>query len=327
MTETPKIPQKREEKKKKSSAGIWILLTLLSFILAGALGWMYSKESEAFENCQTVNHELEMEMDEMNKALGTYIEGTTNDLRQDFQNMLNTYDRLVEKDASKADSIEKQKARIEELLEQLSDTRKRSYREINKLKDENATLRSIMKGYIYTIDSLNTLNIDLTNRLDQTNNRLSETTNERDELKKQQEQSEELLAKGARLSAFNFNTVGLRYRVNGSTHEVNRANRIDVISCTFSIGENTIAKVGDKTIYMQIIDPSGKVIYSRADNIIMVAGSEIIYTDSRNINYNGELIDLTIVHNLQGREIDKGNYTVKIFADGAMIGKDSFTLK
>lgn len=184
-----------------------------------------------------------------------------------------------------------------------------------------------MKGYIYTIDSLNTLNIDLTNRLDQTNNRLSQTTNERDELKKQQEQSEELLAKGARLSAFNLNTVGLRYRVNGSTHEVNRANRIDIISCTFSIGENTIAKVGDKTIYMQIIDPSGKVIYSRADNIIMVAGSEIIYTDSRNINYNGELIDLTIVHNLQGREIDKGNYTVKIFADGAIIGKDSFTLK
>jgi hypothetical protein len=326
MTETSKLP-KKEDKRKKGGAGIWILLAILALMISAILGWMYSKESEAFENCQSANRALELEMGEMNKALGTYIEGTTNDLRKDFQNMLDTYDRLVEKDESKADSIEKQKARIEELLEQLSDTRKRSYREINKLKDENATLRVIMKDYLYRIDSLNTLNIDLTNRLDQTTDRLTQTVSERDELKKQQKESEQLLAKGGRLNAFNFNTVGLRYRVNGSTHEVNRANRIDVISSTFSIGENTIAIVGDKTIYMQIIDPNGKVIYNRANNIINVAGSEIIYTDSRDIFYNGELIDLTIVHNLQGREIDKGNYTVKIFADGAMIGKDSFTLK
>lgn len=326
MTETPQKSAPKKEQK-KSAAGIWILLTILTMLVAATLGWMYSNESAAFEDCQVANRNMQLEMDEMNKALGTYIEGTTNDLRQDFQNMLDTYDRLVEKDASKADSIAEQKERIEELLEQLSDTRKRSYREINKLKDENTTLRVIMKDYLYRIDSLNTLNIDLTNRLDQTTTKLTQTASERDELKVQQQQSEQLLAKGARLNAFNFNTVGLRYRVNGSTHEVNRSGRVDVISSTFSIGENTIAKIGDRTIYMQIIDPNGKVIYSRANNIITIAGSEIIYTDSRDIFYNGELIDLTIVHNLQGKEIDKGNYTVKIFVDGALIGKDSFTLK
>lgn len=314
-------------KEKKSRTGAWILITIIALVAAGALGWMYSNESTAYDNCKVKNKQLESEMEEMNQALTGYIEGATKDLKQDFQNMLDTYDQLIEKDESLTDSLNLQKEKIEGLMEELSDTRRRSYREINKLKDENSTLRKIMKEYLYRIDSLNTLNINLTSQLDETSSRLTKTESERDQLKEQQQQSEELLAKGGRLNAFNFNTVGLRYRITGNTHEVNRAGRVDVLSSTFTIGENTIAKKGNKTIYMQIIDPNGKVIYSRPNNIINVAGSEIIYTDAREINYQGQQIDITIVHNLQDQEIDKGNYTVKIFADGAMIGKDAFTLK
>ena len=312
---------------KQSRAGAWIIITIVALLAAGALGWMYSKESTAYENCQITNRQLEAEMKEMNRALTGYIDGATQDLKQDFQNMLDTYDKLIEKDASMEDSLNKQKEKIQELMQELSDTRRRSYREINKLKDENQTLRDIMREYLYRIDSLNTLNVDLTQRLDKTSTELTQTQTERDKLKEQQSQSEELLAKGARLNAFNFNSVGLRYRVSGSTHEVNRASRADVISSTFSIGANTIAKKGNKMIYMQVVDPNGKVIYRSPSNLINVAGSEIIFTSSREINYQGQQIDVSIVYNLQGDEIDSGNYTIKIFADGAMIGKDSFTLK
>lgn len=311
----------------KNRNGAWILLTIISLLGAAALGWMYAKESQAYSNCQLTNQQMEAEMREMNNALGGYIDGTTKDLKRDFQAMLDTYDQLIEKDASLTDSLNIQKGRIQELMDELSDTRRRSYREINKLKDENQTLRDIMREYLYRIDSLNTLNVDLTSRLDKTSTKLTQTETERDQLKQQQAESEELLVKGARLNAFNFNSVGLRYRASGTTHEVNRAKRVDVLSSTFSIGANTIAKKGNKMIYMQIIDPNGKVVYDRPSNIINVAGSEIIFTDSREINYQGQQIDVTIVHNLQGREVESGNFTVKIFADGAMIGKDSFTLK
>lgn len=321
--ETNRVP----ENQNKNKSGVWILLTVVALIAVAILGWMYSNESSAYSDCQVANQQLEEEMGEMNQALSGYIDGATNDLKQDFQNMLNTYDKLIEKDESLTDSLTIQKAKIQELLDELSDTRRRSYREINKLKDENSTLREIMKDYLYRIDSLNTLNINLTSKLDETSNRLYQTESERDELRKQQKENEELLTKGARLNAFNFNSVALRYRVTGTTHEVNRAGRVDVLSSSFTIGENKIARTGNKTIYMQIIDPSGKVIYDRPNNVIKVAGSEIIYTDAREINYQGQQIDLTIVHNLQGREIESGNYTVKIFADGALIGKDSFTLK
>jgi uncharacterized protein YoxC len=312
---------------RKSRTGAWILLTIIALLGAAALGWLYSKESQAYSNCQVTNQQLKAEMKEMENALGGYIDGTTSDLKRDFQTMLDTYDKLIEKDATLTDSLNLQKARIQELMDELSDTRRRSYREINKLKDENQTLRDIMREYLYRIDSLNTLNVNLTSRLDETSTKLTQTESERDQLREQQAQNEELLVKGARLNAFNFNSVGLHYRASGTTTEVNRARRVDVISSTFSIGANTIAKKGNKMIFMQVIDPNGKVVYDRPSNIINIAGSEIIYTDSREINYQGQQIDVTIVHNLQGREIQSGNYTVKIFADGAMIGKDSFTLK
>src|SRR5690554_2661412 len=324
--ETQKIEGNRENR--KSNSGAWILITIIALLGAGALGWMYSKESAAYESCQATNAQLELEMKSMNEALGGYIDGATMDLRQDFQKMLETYDQLIAKDASKSDSLQAQKDSINILLDQLKDNRNRSYYEINQLKKRNEQLRKIMNRYLETIDSLNTLNINLTHQLDKTTSALDETQTERDELKKQNEQNAELLTRGAKLNAFNFKSVALRYQtIGGNTREVNRAGRAEVLSSTFTIGENKIARTGNKTIFMQIIDPNGQVMYKRPSDVTQVAGSEILYSGKREINYLGQLIDMTIVYNLEGSEIPSGNYTVKIFADGALIGKDTFTLK
>lgn len=313
---------------KKSSAGVWILITILALLLAGVLGWMYSKESKAFEECQATNAQFELEMKAMNEALSGYIDGATMDLKHDFTQMLATYDKLMEKDASQADSIQVQKDSIQNLLDQLQDTRNRSYYEINQLKKRNERLREIMNHYLVTIDSLNTLNVDLTSRLDETSSMLEETTSERDRLREITEQSAELLTKGAQLNAFNFITEALRYKSVGSgTREVNKAKRVDVISSTFTIGENKIARTGNKMVYMQIVDPNGQVLYKRPNDVVDISGSEILYSGKREINYQGQLLDMTIVFNLEGKEIPTGNYSIKIFADGALIGKDTFTLK
>ena len=313
---------------KKSNSGVWILLLIIALLGAGLLGWMYSKESKAYKSCQTTNAQLEQEMKSMNEALSGYIDGTTMDLRKDFQMMLDTYDKLIEKDASKSDSLQAQKDSISVLLAQLKDTKNRSYYEINKLKKRNEQLRQIMNRYLITIDSLNTLNVDLTSRLDKTSSELNLTQAERDELRKQNDQNAELLTKGAKLNAFNFVSEALRYQTfGGETKSVNRAGRAEILSSTFTIGENKIARTGSKTICLQITDPNGQVVYKRPSDVTQIAGSEILYTGKREINYQGQLIDMTIVYNLEGKVIASGNYVVKIFADGALIGKDTFTLK
>src|SRR5690554_5785842 len=97
----------------------------------------------------------------MNEALSGYIDGATMDLKHDFQEMLSTYDKLIAKDATLSDSLQIQKDSITSFLDALKDTKNRSYYEINQLKKRNQTLGDIMNRYLLTIDSLNTLNIDL----------------------------------------------------------------------------------------------------------------------------------------------------------------------
>lgn len=313
---------------KKSNAGVWILVTILALLGIGVLGFLYAKKSSAYNDCVTANTQMKHEMDAMNKALGGYIDNTTHNLRKDFQQMLATYDAMIEEGQIKDDSLMIQRDSIQGLLDDLKDTKNRSYYQINRLKEKNEELHEILGRYLKKYDSVLTVNVRLNDSLDQTTSSLLQTSAQRDKLLAQNEKNAALLTKGAKLNAFNFKSVALRYKTLGSgTKDINRAKRAEVISSSFTIGANKIAEVGDKMVYMQIIDPNGQVLYKRPTNVTQVAGGEILYTGKRKINYQSQNIDMTIVYNLEGKEVSSGNYIVKVYADGALIGKDTFTLK
>ncbi len=78
---------------------------------------------------------------------------------------------------------------------------------------------------------------------------------------------------------------------------------------------------------MQIISPSGATLKSRQNNSIETESGTIDYSDKKEIDYQNQAIDLSIYFNLQGEEAIKGNYKVKIYCDGNLIGTDSFVLK
>lgn len=315
-------------KKKSSNSGVWILITILALLGIGVLGFLYAKKSSAYNDCVAANTKMKQEMDAMNQALGGYIDNTTHDLRKDFKSMLSTYDALIKQDSTKGDSLIAQRDSIQNLLSSLKDTRNRSYYQISRLKKKNDELHEILGRYLKKYDSINTVNVNLNQKLDVTSSNLEETSAQRDKLLEQNKKNSALLTKGAKLNAFNFKSEALHYRSLGSgTKDVTRAKHADVLSSSFTIGANKIAGTGDKFIYMQIIDPNGQVLYKRPTNVTEVAGGEILYTGKRKINYQGQNIDMTIVFNLEGKEISSGNYIVKIYADGALIGKDTFTLK
>jgi nitrogen fixation-related uncharacterized protein len=322
MTETqnfPEIPKK--------SNGAFIAIILLLLLALGTMAYLWSSKNSQLNDCANETAMLKADMDGMNQMMEGYVGNMSNDLRKDFQSMLETYDALIEKDKSKADSLNLQKDKIQGLMNELSRNKKMSASQLFQLRKENETLRGIMKSYVMQIDSLNTLNLKLETNLQSTKTELNNTTSERDQYKQDAAASAEQVKKGSKLQAFGFASAGLRMKLNNTTEETNKARNTVQIRSSFTISENPITAKGKKSVYMQIIDPTGKTLQSKSSNVVQTDGGTIAYSDKKDIDYNNERIDLSIYYDLGGTDAAKGNYKVKIYVDGQLAGTDSFTLK
>lgn len=325
MSETNETP--------KRGNGAFIVIILLLLIGLAVMAYKVSNKNAEFNKCNNENTALKADMEGMNQMMIDYgfdVDEMSQDLTKDFSNMLKTYDELIKKDASKADSLNMQKDKIIGLMKDLENSKRNgrlNARKIAQMTRENNTLRSIMKSYVVQIDSLNTLNKKLGSDLDETTNKLSSTETERDNYKKDAEINSAKVKIGQKLQAVSINTTGLRMKLNNTTEVSDKAKNCVQIRSSFTISENSLANAGPKTVYMQIIDPDGKTLQSKSSNTVQVDQGAIAYSDKKDIDYNNQSIDLSIYYDLKNKEAIKGNYKVKIYCDGLLIGSDSFSLK
>jgi hypothetical protein len=327
LAQKPKVMSEVEMEQKNNNNGAFIAIILLLLLGLGAMAYLWSSKNSKLNDCHNENTVLKSDIDGMNQMMAGYVDNMSNDLRSDFQSMLDTYDQLKIKDKKQADSIDAQKAKIQGIMDELAKNKKISASQLFQMKKENETLRKIMKSYVLQIDSLNTLNLRLNSDLDQTTNKLNVTSEERDQYKKDAESSQEQVKKGSKLSAFNFTSGGLRMKLNNTTEETTRARNCVQFRANFTVSENPLTPAGKKMVYMQIVNPDGKTFQYRTSSTVQTDQGPIAYSDKKEIDYQNQRVDLSIFYDLQGEEALKGNYKVNVYCDGQQIGTDSFTLK
>ncbi len=316
----------------KKSNGVFIGIILLLLIGIGVMAVMYSKLNNQLVDANNEIITLKADIDQMNEMMAPFLgDNATNNLLKDFKNMVDDYDKIIEEGRPEdQEAMKEQQTKIEGLITELETARRNGNVKaslIAKLNRENETLRNIMKGYVKQIDELNTKNLQLASDLDQTTTQLNTTTVERDTYKQDAEAKGEQVKKGSRLQAYGFSSVGLRMKLNNTTEESNKAKSVVQIKSSFTISENPITTAGKKTVYLQVINPDGKTLQSRSSNTVQTEAGNIAYSDKKDIDYQNQRIDLAIYYDLKGEEAIKGNYKVKIYCEGNLIGTDSFTLK
>jgi hypothetical protein len=314
------------ETKSTSKNGLFLAIIGVLVLVVAFLGFKISGANSALTECEKKNKTLNEDLDGLSNMMSSYSGNMTNDLKADFQNMLKTYDQLKAKDASQADSINAQKAKIQGLLDQLKSNKRFSARELYNMRKENETLRNIMKGYVKQIDSLFTLTTQLNADLETKTSELNETSADRDNFKNQAEAANEKVKKGSKLQAYGFSSSGLRMKINSTTEETNKAKNTSMVKSSFTIGENTIANAGRRYVYMQVISPDGRTLQSKSSNTMQTDAGTMAYSDKKEIDYNNQSIDVAIYYS-QDQEFTKGTYKIKIYCDNQLIGSDSFTLK
>ena len=325
-----------EEIKKIDSSKKVIVVLLIAIIgLIGGIAYLskiYSDKIQEMNKIMGENSKLKSDLNEVNKSIGSVvdIEGRSNDLKTNLTKMLSNYDELIKMDKSKADSLNIEKSKIQGLLNQINTLKNQgnlTYSKLLKMERENETLREIMKGYIKEIDQLNKLNKQIQTDLDETSEKLTTTETERDEYKKVAEETSEKVKQGAKLQAYSFTSSGMELKRNNTTKETTKAKETIQIKCLFTVGSNSLASAGKKTVYMQVITPEGKTLQSRSSNIVNVDGTSIPFSEKRDIDYENNNIDVGIYYDMRGEKATKGTYKVRLYCEGNLIGTDSFTLK
>ena len=316
--------------KKNSFSTIIILLLIIAL---GYLGYVVSKLNKQ-------NHEISKELSgiveenkEMNRILinENILSGSeSNDLKSNLKLMLTSYDSLEASNTMAVDSIDQQREKIKSLLgkiNNLNNKSKKDWRKIFKLQKEAETLRGIMKGYIHTIDSLNTLNINLSNSLTEKTRTLNKVNYQNKEFKEQNKELKEKVLMGAVLQAGNITVNAIRIRNSGTQSETTRASRTEMIKVCYTLVENKLAKSGDKTIYLRVLTKSGELLSSEIPMKSTNFKKEAVEMSSkRTINYQNQNTDMCIFYELI-KEITPGNYTVEIYNEGYLIGESSFSLR
>lgn len=313
----------------KKRDGIYIVIILLLLLGGGYMGYLISEKNKSLNTCDLEKQQLVTDMEDLNEMMHDEGLAIGENVKQNLENMLDQYNSIQIENQAMADSIQAQKDHIATLLQDLESAkgdRKHYMSKVYMLQKETETLRSIMKDYIRTIDSLNTVNQGLVADLDVTKNQLNDVSSERDNYKVQTEELTDKVNKGSKLSAYDFVTEGIKERSSGSYKETDRASQCTHIRSCFTLGENTIASAGNKTVYMRIITPGGSVLYDNNNNTFKSGDQSLLYSDKKTVNYQNQSVDICIFYKLNG-EIEKGNYVAQIYCEGAMIGNDNFVLK
>ena len=316
-----------QETTKPKSNGVLLLLIIVLLAILAYLAFSISKKNKELNTCSNANKVLEADMAGMNDMMSGYVGNLSHDLKSDFQQMLNTYDALKVKDSTQAIQVQEQKTKIQTLINQLNSGKKLSAQQIYTLKKENETLRNIMKGYVKQIDSLNTMNVKLSTDLETKTQELNVTSTERDQYRAQAEESATLVKKGSKLQALGFNSGALRMKLNNTTEPTNKAKSAIQLKSAFTISANSLAKAGNRRVYLQITTPDGRILQGKENYVVNTDSGNIPYSDKKDVDYNNENLDVTIYYDLKEGEVVKGNYKIKIICDGQTIGSDSFTLK
>ena len=244
-------------------------------------------------------------------------EEVTNDLKElivQYEDMKSDNDTVNRK-------LAEEQARIQSLLEELQKVKKNNRWQIHKYKKELSTLREIMKSYIYQIDSLNTMNINLRQENSTVTKANKRIASKNKQLEKLTNNLSSTVEKAAILRAVNI--VPQATKKKGK--ETNRGKKVEKIKVCFTLVENAVAQAGLQYIYLQIINPAGEVL-SGAQNVITFGKQSFQYSDKREIEYNNKDIDICIYW-AKSERLPKGEYKINLISNGYIIGSSAFYLK
>ena len=231
------------------------------------------------------------------------------DLTIDKQNLTNElvelqgeYAQLSSNNDSLNVQLDREREKVSQLLDRIKKTDAANRSKIRQYEKELGTLRSIMKHYIFQIDSLNTLNIALRKDAELARAEAAKSAERYQELSKTTDEYAKLVEQGSEIKGRGINIVG----INASNKE-------------------TIAPKGPMRVYIRVKGPDGILMTSDQQRIFEMNGEQLVYSESREVDYQGAEVEVCIY--FASEQFTKGVYTVEAYTSSGLLGTGDILLR
>ncbi len=246
------------------------------------------------------------------------------DLTTELVELQGEYENLNTTNQAINDSLSVEKEKVGQLIERLKKTEATNRTKMRQYEKELGTLRTIMKGYIHQIDSLNTLNVALRHEASEARKEAAESKKAYDELVTTTEVYAAKATAGAVVKARGVVLTA----INASNRETDRSSRTVKLKTCLSLIENSIAERGNRTIYIKVFGPEGAQLPSDQQKAFRCGDEEMMASASREVDYQGEEIEICIYFaKVDGAPFTKGVYRVEVYSTEAKLGTADLMLR
>lgn len=259
-----------------------------------------------------------------NKSTISNLETEKESIEKELEGLIANYDEVIKDNELKDKDLLAARERINVLLDSVKDAKanigliQRYKVEVGRLKQERAML-------FKRADSLIAANKRLAVERDSTFLELDNTRMVVDSVSQENEAMNEILKKGSIVKATNLRGEAVIIRNSGKVVDTRRSSRADKIRACFTLAPNSIAKSGDRIIYIQVINP--KNVMMGDDTIKQFEDKNLNYSASTNVFYENEALDVCILVNSKEANLVEGRYTINIFDGPNQIGTTTMELK
>ncbi|AFL80876.1 hypothetical protein Aeqsu_1383 [Aequorivita sublithincola DSM 14238] len=259
-----------------------------------------------------------------NKSTVSNLETQKADIEQELQGLIANYDEVIKDNELKDKDLLAARERITVLLDSVKGAKanigliERYKAEVGRLKQERVML-------FKRADSLIAANKQLAMERDSTYTELSNTRMVVDSVNQENMAMNETIKKGSIVKATDLRGEAVIIRNSGKVVDTKRSSRADKIRACFTLAPNTIAKKGDRILYVQVVNPKGKMM---GDNTVkQFEDTNLNYSASTNVFYENDELDVCILVNASETNLVEGRYTINLFDGPSQIGTTTMELK
>lgn len=288
---------------KQSSTSLKAVIAVLAVLLVGSLVYIFKLSSDT-EKVQTV---LTTTVSEKESVL------------KDLEELKSTYDAAIAENTSMSDELIQERDKVVSLMAEV----KQSKGDLSAFKSKMNLLQNKLKALMAENEGLKNENTVVKAQRDSTAVVLNESKKFNEALVGQNDELSKVVEKGSKLTVLNIQSSAYKVRSSGKEIETDKARRTNMLKISFTIAGNEIAKSGDKTYYVQVIDSKNNVLGEK--KTINFDSMNLTYSFTSTVKYENKTVQVS--ENLPGKDFQPGTYFINVFDKGELVSKSSFNLK